>query len=197
MVVVRSFCRHLTFQNVLHLAIFVRKCNQNTSFRRDYQPDELYDIAAIRTIHYYWIVSNPYLNADVRRTIFLKAYTCPLCVILGHNPIPIRLLYQKPPKYMIWGALSAWKLGWYVTSRAIHCFWIAAKPCLSVMLKGEAFWGMCRFRMCYIGPYWSGNTTKISYLGGNLSLVNGMICCKENHLLLLNCFKTLLECILW
>ena len=39
----------------------------------------------------------------------------------------------------------------------------------------------------------SGNANKISGLAGTLSLETGMIWYKENHPLLLKCFKTLLN----
>ena len=56
------------------------------------------------------------------------------CVTLGH------ILQEIPPKLTRFrGGLSAWRIGWYGTRRAIHCYWSISNPCLNTYVKRVEF----------------------------------------------------------
>ena len=95
-------------------------------------PDFQYPLSTesgmLRDIHSIWIVSKPALGTEWRWETFFTVSACHLLV----SPCIFspRLALKLHTKYQIFNTLLVQKMGWYATTRDIHCSWSIWRPAL-------------------------------------------------------------------
>ena len=101
---------------------------------------------------------------------------------------------SKPLKWLIWGLLSAWKLGWQGARGAIHCLQGAVKPCLGAYVRQHMqLEASISPEHVTLGHIHQEIPPETSCSGIEPSVWQKILWCKENHSLLLKCFITLIE----